>query len=290
MSDEYSSFITHYSSLTTMLLDLQIHTIATPGHASWDAETLARYAAGHGFGIVAVTDHNTVAQVAPVQDAGSRYGVRVIAGVELDSAYGGKLWHTLIYGVAPDTPAIVELAASVAERNAADAQNIIAALRAGGHALQTAAGVEHPTVAAVGLALVRDGIVPEVEGVDDESAGMAFILRHMAGMYRPLGVDEIIDVAHAHGGLAVLAHPGRSKGVYAIPADESDIRSMAERGLDGIEALYAQHSPEQQAFYGELARRYDLLVTAGSDSHHPAQGLVGRPVADCAAFLERVGI
>lgn len=271
-----------------MLLDLQIHTIATPGHASWNGETLARYAAEHGFGVVAVTDHNTVAQVAAAQAAGARYGVRVIPGVELDAGYGGKLWHTLVYGVAPHTPAIADLAASVALRNARDAQNILATLRAQGHTLPSLESVEQPTVAAVGLALVRDGIVPGIQGVDDESAGMAHILQHMPGMYRPLGVDEIVDVAHAHGGLAVLAHPGRSKGVYAVPADDADIRAMAERGLDGIEALYAHHSPEQQAFYSELARRYDLLVTAGSDSHHPSQGLVGRPVADCAAFLERV--
>jgi len=271
-----------------MLLDLQIHTIATPGHASWEAETLARYAAEHGFGVVAVTDHNTLAQVAAAQAAGARHGVRVIPGLELDSAYGGKLWHTLVYGVAPDTPAIVALAASVAERNARDAQDIIAALRSEGRELPSLAGVQHPTVAAVGLALVRDGVAPPVDGVDDEAAGMAFILHRMAAMYRPPGVDEIIDVAHAHGGLAVLAHPGRSKGVYAIPAEEGDVRAMAERGIDGIEALYAQHSPAQQAFYSELARRYGLLVTAGSDSHHPAQGLVGRPLKDCAAFVERV--
>lgn len=271
-----------------MLLDLQIHTSATPGHASWGAETLACYAAEHDVGIIAVTDHNTVAQVAAAQEAGARHGVRVIAGVELDSAYGGKLWHTLVYGIAPDTPALIELAASVAERNARDAQTIIAALDAEGHALPSLAGVEHPTVAAAGLALVRDGIVAAQSGVDDESTGMAYILHRMAGRYRPLGVDEIVGVAHAHGGLAVLAHPGRSKGVYAIPAGDADIRAMAEAGLDGIEALYAHHSPEQQAFYLDCARRYGLVVTAGSDSHHPAQGLAGRPVADCAAFLERV--
>ncbi|HEX6289118.1 MAG TPA: hypothetical protein VFZ66_07995, partial [Herpetosiphonaceae bacterium] len=88
----------------------------------------------------------------------------------------------------------------------------------------------------------------------------------------------------------VLAHPGRSKGVYAIPATAEDVAAMAAVGLDGIEALYSGHSAEQQQCYGDLARRYGLLITAGSDSHHPAQGLRGRPARDCAAFLMRLGI
>ncbi|MBV9786923.1 MAG: phosphotransferase, partial [Chloroflexi bacterium] len=68
------------------------------------------------------------------------------------------------------------------------------------------------------------------------------------------------------------------------------VAAMAAVGLDGIEALYSGHSSEQQQFYSELAQRHGLLITAGSDSHHPAQGLRGRPARDCAAFLARFGI
>jgi hypothetical protein len=42
--------------------------------------------------------------------------------------------------------------------------------------------------------------------------------------------------------------------------------------------------------YSDLAQQYGLLITAGSDSHHPAQGLRGRPAIDCSAFLERLGV
>jgi hypothetical protein len=78
--------------------------------------------------------------------------------------------------------------------------------------------------------------------------------------------------------------------VYAIPATAEDVAGMVAVGLDGIEALYSGHSQAEQQFYSDLALTHGLLVTAGSDSHHPAQGLRGRPAADCAAFLERLGI
>jgi 3',5'-nucleoside bisphosphate phosphatase len=131
-----------------------------------------------------------------------------------------------------------------------------------------------PNVADVGTALARQNDLPGRQaGEDDESAGMRYILEHVPGGYRPVGVDEVIQVAHQAGGLAVLAHPGRSKGIYAIPATADDIAALAAAGLDGLEVLYATHTDEQRAFYRDLARRHGLLVTGGSDSHGPRQAL-----------------
>jgi hypothetical protein len=140
------------------------------------------------------------------------------------------------------------------------------------------------------LALVRDGAVPPVPGVEDEAAGMGYILTQLRDLYRPVTIDEATAVAHQQGALAILAHPGRSKGIYAIPATATDIAAMVAVGIDGIEALYAGHTLAEQQFYQDLAQQHDLLVTAGSDSHHPADGLRPRAAADCAAFLQHFGI
>ncbi|KPV51079.1 phosphotransferase, partial [Kouleothrix aurantiaca] len=148
-----------------------------------------------------------------------------------------------------------------------------------------------PNVADVGTALARQHALPSRQpGEDDESAGMRYILTHVPGGYQPVGVDEVIAVAHQLGGVAVLAHPGRSKGIYAIPATESDLAAMAEAGLDGLEAFYPSHSEDQRAFYRDVAQRLGLLVTGGSDSHGPQQPLAQWPAKWCAAFLERMGV
>lgn len=274
-----------------MLIDLHTHTIATPHHATWEPEALVRYAHEQGIGVLAVTDHNTTSQVRAAQAAAVHYGVRLIPALELDSAFGSKLWHVLIYGVDPEDPAIVALSDSVAERNARDAQAIAAHFRDEGHTLAWLDTLERrPTVADVGHALVKAGVVPRVPGVEDEAAGTGWIMTNLRELYRPVTVDEAVAVTHHRGGLAVLAHPGRSKGVYAIPATADDVAAMAAVGLDGIEALYSGHSADEQRFYGDLGLAHGLLVTAGSDSHHPSQGLRGRPAADCAAFLARLGI
>lgn len=275
-----------------MHIDLQIHTSALPHHSSWQPEALAEHAARMGMRAIAGTDHNTTAGVRALLEAGARHGVGVVPGVELDSGFGGKLWHTLVYGVDPAAPAILALCAAVFERNQSDAARLRAELAARGFGLPGLGELGRPAnVADVGAALARANPLPSRQPADDdEGAGMRYILSELPGGYRPVGVDEIIDVAHALGGVAVLAHPGRSKGIYAIPATAAELAAMAERGLDGVEAYYPAHSPEQRAFYRQLAERHGLLITGGSDSHHPSQPLAQWPAEWCAAFLERMGV
>jgi len=257
------------------MIDLHIHTTATPHHASWEPEALAAAAAAAGLTVIAATDHNTTASVRALQAAGARHGVRVISGVELDSAFGGKLWHTLVYGADPEAPALLELCRAVFERNAEDARRLMAELPARGFRL---AGLDAlgrpPNVADVATALARANELPgRVAGEGDEEAGMRFLLTQMPGAYRPVDVTEVIAVAHSLGALALLAHPGREKGIYAIPADEADIAAMAAAGLDGLEVHYPSHSPAQRELYATLAVKHGLLVSGGSDSHHPRQPL-----------------
>jgi predicted metal-dependent phosphoesterase TrpH len=278
------------------MIDLHIHTTATPHHSSWAPEALAIAAASAGLRAIAVTDHNTTAGVRAAQAAGARHGVRVIAGVEIDSGFGGKLWHTLVYGADPDAPALLALCAAVFERNMADAAALRDELGRRGYRLAGLDGLGRPpNVADVGTALARQNeLARRRAGEDDESAGMRYILEEVAGGYRPVGVDEVVRVAHAAGGLAVLAHPGRSKSIYAIPATAGDIATLADAGLDGVEVFYPTHSAEQRAFYRELARRHSLLITGGSDSHHPGQELARvapedlRIAPDAATILERL--
>lgn len=276
-----------------MKLDLHIHTIATPHHSHWQPAELAAAAQAAGIGVFAVTDHNTTAQVQATAAAARTAGLQFIAGVELDTAYNGKLWHTLVYGLAPDDAALLALCQAVVDRNHADAQTLISLMVATGQRLPGLAEIARnrpPNLADVAHALVQDGVWPREPGVEDEAAGMAYLLRQHPTFYNPLSVAEVIQVAQAGGGVAVLAHPGREKSVYAVPADAADIAALAQAGLDGLEAYYPTHTPQQTRFYRDQAAQHGLLITAGNDSHGPGNPLGQYAGADCAAFLQRMGI
>src|SRR5215212_8676497 len=152
------------------MIDLHIHTAATPHHSSWAPEQLAGAAAGARLRAIAAADHNTSAGVRALQAAGARHGVRVIAGVEIDSGFGGKLWHTLVYGVDAEEPALLALCAAVFERNMADAAALRVELAGRGFRLEGLDGLGRPAnVADVGTALARQNQLPgRVGGEDDE--------------------------------------------------------------------------------------------------------------------------
>lgn len=273
------------------MIDLHIHTMATPHHSSWSPEELAATAAARGLTVIAAADHNTTASVRALMAAGARHGLRVISGVEIDSGFGGKLWHTLIYGADPDAPELLALCDAVFTRNAADARRLIADLPGRGFRL---AGLDAlgrpPNVADVATALAASNALPgRVAGEGDEEAGMRYLLTQVPGAYRPPGVDEVIALAHRLGALAVLAHPGRSKGIYAIPADADDIAALAAAGLDGVEVYYPSHSEATRHFLLEQARRHGLLVSGGNDSHHPHQPLAAIAPELLRDLLDRLG-
>jgi hypothetical protein len=65
--------------------------------------------------------------------------------------------------------------------------------------------------------------------------------------------------------VAVLAHPFSS----GLEGDDLAglVGSLAEAGFAGIEAIYGRYSPRQRQELGNLARRFDLVASGGSDHH-----------------------
>lgn len=73
-------------------------------------------------------------------------------------------------------------------------------------------------------------------------------------------VKQAIQAIHSDGGLAFLAHPYLSN-VYA------DILYFKELGIDGIETWHSSHSAGQALYLHELAIKFDLYESGGSDAH-----------------------
>ena len=274
-----------------MLADLQIHSDALPHHSSWRPGTLIPALKISGIAVFAITDHNTTAGVVAMRAAADQAGLGFVAGCEVDSAHNGKLWHTLMYGIDPLHPAVLALCASVDARNAADAQRLIAALPAEGWRMPSFAQdtTRHINVSEVATALAAHNNLPGRVDGDDEAAGMRFLLARQ-GSYNPPSVPEVIAAAHTAGGVALIAHPGRSKGVYAIPADDADIAACVAAGIDGLEVFYPAHTAAQIDFYLSQAQQHGLLISGGSDSHHPDQPLARWDALHMLPLLRRVGL
>jgi predicted metal-dependent phosphoesterase TrpH len=77
--------------------------------------------------------------------------------------------------------------------------------------------------------------------------------------------EKALELIHQAGGVAVLAHPGLNRTDEVIPG-------MVEAGIDGIECFHTKHSAATTEHYLQLADRFHLLVTGGSDCHGMSKG------------------
>jgi predicted metal-dependent phosphoesterase TrpH len=248
--------------LTAALVDLHAHTLASDGGDR--PEELVAAAAAAGVATLAVTDHDTVAAVAPARAAGARLGVEVLAGCELTATVGDRVVHVLLYGeglLEPDLADAVELAGrGRQERN-----------RAIGERLERLTGVGYDDAAAVAgdcalsrahfaRALLARGAVADVAEAFDR------YLSSGRPAYVPapgVSVTDAVALAAKAGGVAVLAHPGR-----LAPAERDRVLGEAlEAGIDGVEVWHSQHDAELRRSLDALVSRHGLLATGGSDYH-----------------------
>ena len=93
-----------------------------------------------------------------------------------------------------------------------------------------------------------------------------------------MAAGDVIDLIHGVKGVAVLAHPGTS-------LSELVIAPLVDLGLDGVEVFHPAHQPPQIEYYIQLAGRYDLLQSGGSDSHGNS---AGSRIGDCGIAYEAI--
>lgn len=95
---------------------------------------------------------------------------------------------------------------------------------------------------------------------------------------------EVVAVAHAAGGVAVLAHAHR----YRLSNGQVDALCAAFRaaGGDGLEVSLAGLSPSDYSRLARLARRHELAGSVASDFHEP--GLPWRPLGRFAKLPDQV--
>ena len=114
----------------------------------------------------------------------------------------------------------------------------------------------------IAKALAVKGYVASYEEAFDKyltKGGPAYI--NKAGW----SAQECIDLIHESGGVAVIAHPIQMK-LQGMELRKK-LKELTDMGMDGIEVVHPDHSPEDQALFIALAEEFGLLPTGGSDFH-----------------------
>lgn len=254
-----------------MNIDLHIHSTASDGtltpHAILD---LARRLE---LGAIAITDHDTVDGARQILEPPLPETPQVLSGVEISAAPPPGCpprgsFHLLGYGVNVTHPALTGALARLQQARRDRNPQIIERLNRLGFDLTLAAA---EALAGGHQQLGRPHIarlMQQAGHVADIDEAFARYLGHGRPAYvdkARIPCDEAIETIHAAGGLAVMAHPG----ITLAPELELDrvLTTLTAMGIDGIEVYYPEHDPHQTRHYRAAARRFDLLMTGGSDFH-----------------------
>jgi hypothetical protein len=249
------------------MVDLHTHSTASDGTLT--PRELIEEAARRGIREMALTDHDTVSGVAEAQAAGRRHGVTVIAGIELEIGYTGGTFHLLGLGLDPGNERLLELLSDVAD------ERTNRNLRMIGHIREAGIEADYDSVASLAAGsivgrphfaqfLVESGLVSTEQAAFQEYLGEG---RPFYEPRRRLSLRKASRIIHEAGGRAVVAHPKTLRLKSAQLAEH--LAQWQSEGLDGIEAFHSNASYPECREMEEMAKKLNLLTTAGSDYHGP---------------------
>lgn len=240
--------------------DLHCHTTASDGLLS--PTELVKLAVKSGLKGIGITDHDTIQGWKEAEEAGTKYQIQILKGIELNTTWEGKEVHILGYEVDRSSSELLDQLRVLHEAREKRMLKILARFKNQGMNISVdevqkfaqGESIGRPHIAQV---LVERGYVKNIREGFDSYLGVG------ASAYVPrnnLTPEEgILLIREAHG-VAVLAHPGAQRLNEEIPA-------WVKVGLQGIEVLHSQHTLDDESRYLEIAQEYRLLTTGGSDFH-----------------------
>lgn len=248
-----------------MFADLHLHTFFSDG--TWSPESLAAEAQRHGLAALALTDHDSVEGCPRTARACEAADIHFVSGTELTAEQDGDEIHILGYYLDVNHPGLL---AEIGKFQAVRQNRIREMVARLNHlrvpleadAVFALANCRAPGRPHVARALVEAGLCGSLD-----EAFERFLKKN-----RPAWVPKFkmsaaraIELVHDAGGVAVMAHPGLNRSDSVIP-------EIVEAGLDGLECLHAKHSTSTVEHYLQMADRYKLLITGGSDCHGLSKG------------------
>ena len=240
--------------------DLHLHTQFSDG--TFTPEELVLHAQKNSLACIALTDHDTVEGCARAAAACAMVKMDFIAGAELTAEHDDTEVHVLGYFLDAHNQELLHKIAKFQAVRQNRIHEMCAALNKLGVPLRAEtvfalANCKSPGRPHVARALVKEKLIGSLD-----EAFERFLKKGRAAWVpkTKMSALESVELIHQAGGLAVMAHPGLNRTDEIIP-------DLVAAGLDGIECFHTKHSTVMSERYLEIAEKFHLLVTGGSDCH-----------------------
>lgn len=250
------------------MIDLHVHSYYSDG--TFSPEALVIQAKKRNLLALALTDHDTIDGLSLFHEAGQRYQLETISGIEFAAQYNrfrNQEIHIVGLGFSLNSKELVERMKQITDAREARNEKMLFALQRLGFAIsyddiKQNAGGNIITRAHFANVLVNKHIVKSTTEAFEKYLGTgkpAFVEREA------LSPELCIQIIQKAGGVAVLAHPT----LYQMDYAQIEIlcKELKSYGLNGIETQYSSYSTEQSKKITQIADKFCLLYSGGSDFH-----------------------
>jgi predicted metal-dependent phosphoesterase TrpH len=245
--------------------DLHLHTNFSDG--TFSPEELVLHAQKGGLACIALTDHDSVEGCVRAAIAAANVRMEFISGTELTAEHEDTEVHILGYFLDTQNEKLLAEISKFQSVRQNRIHEMVARINELGVPLETKsvfalANCKSPGRPHVARAMVKAGLVSNLDEAFER------FLKKGRPAWVPkskISALEAIELIHQAGGIAVMAHPGLNRTDEIIP-------DLVKAGLDGIECFHTKHSTAMSERYLEIADKYHLLVTGGSDCHGFSKG------------------
>ena len=253
------------------IIDMHAHTNYSDGDLS--PEKLIRLAIDKRIGTLAITDHDTIEGIKKVnrnENIIVDSGIEIINGIELSAKTDKGRMHILGYGIDLKNKALNKKMIDLKDNSINSVLSIMEqikrdyGIRFGYDDIKELVNANHnlgrPDLAKL---CVKYGYATSSQDAFDKYLIDAYNKTRQTS--KGLQYQECLELIKNSGGIPVLAHP------KSLELSEKEflilLKEMISCGLKGIEVYHSSHSKEEMDYYLEIANKYGLLISGGSDFH-----------------------
>jgi len=256
----------------TGFVDLHVHTCFSD--STFSPQEVVLTAQEKGLRAIAITDHDCIDGISPCIRAAKNKPLEIIPGIELAVEVNNLEIH--IIGLFIDYKAawFIEKLKEIRGSRESRMRKMVKKLNDLGVDIkeQDVFVLKHDRGSVGRLHLARALLQKKAVGSIKEAFG------RYIGENKPCYVkrmivspQESIRMIKKLGGIPILAHPG-------MQATDEFIPELIGYGLMGIEVYHTNHTEQISEHYRKLAKKYNLVLSGGSDCHGIGKGypLIGK--------------
>ena len=255
------------------IIDLHTHTNFSDGELSPDK--LIREAIQNRIGTIAITDHDTIRGIQNLDKESQIIldsGIQIIDGIELTAQPIKGTMHILGYNIDKDNKELNEIMTRLKNSSTNRTLSIMEQIKRDygiifshediKELINSNHNLGRPDLAKL---CIKYGYAESVQDAFNKYLIDAY--NKTLTVNKRLSYEECIRLITNANGVPVLAHPK----TLELTEEELTIliEQMVECGLKGIEAYHSSHTKEEMQMYLNIAKKYNLLVSVGSDYHGP---------------------